>query len=199
LRERVKSVFRAPVFIKGCDLLASQVTQDGLDAIVLANPPQSNNSGPKKFEFKKQVKFTMSRKKVKMLLQELEICNNRLDTFAEKAEKLDDPYKANKKSKFALPLRIIQDNAARLYDVLSRSWCSSHPSHCAGLLLEQRLVRRKRIPQHRTKPSEGNPEVNCFGLSLLQSPSPLKWLNAEFRLIASTMPRANRRFGLIPI
>lgn len=63
----------------------------------------------------------MKRQKVKRLLVELDICNKRLDTYANKAEKLEEPYKAEERSKFALPLRMIEENATRLYDVLART------------------------------------------------------------------------------
>lgn len=160
---------------------ADKVSQHGLEAIVLANPP-SKKHGILEFQFSKRVKFTMKRQRVRKLLEELEICNRRLDTYANKAEKLEEPYKAEKKPKFALPLRSIEENAARLYDVLSRTWCSAHSSHHAGLLLEQRLVRkRKRMASQQGGRAE-ECDVNCFGISLLQSPSTRKWLEVEFRL-----------------
>jgi hypothetical protein len=176
-----------------------QVNQVGLEAIVLANPPKLKKPGPKNFEFQKRVKFTMRRQRVKKLLQELDDCNTRLDSFTEKAERLEDTYKADKKSKFALPLRLIQQNAARLYDVLSRSWCTTHPSHSASLLLESRLVRRTRgSVWYRRKGPEASSDINCFGLSLLQMPSPRKWLDAEFRLIES-IPCPQTRSGITQI
>lgn len=148
--------------------------------IVLANPPPKKHGIPN-FQFSKRVKFTMKRQKVKRLLVELDTCNRRLDTFANKAEKPEEQYKAEKKSKFALPLYLIKKNATRLYDVLSRTWCPAHSSHHAGLLLEQRLVKKRK-----RKVSQQNAEkcdVNCFRISLLQNPSPRKWLDVEFRLV----------------
>ena len=148
--------------------------------IVLANPPSKKN-GKLEFQFSKRVKFTMKRQKIKRLLVELDICNKRLDTYANKAEKLEEPYKEEKKSKFALPLRLIEENATRLYDVLARTWCPAHSSHHAGLLLEPRLVKKRkgRVSQQNAEKFD----VNCFRISLLQSPSPRKWLDVEFRLV----------------
>lgn len=97
--------------------------------IVLANPPSKKHGIPN-FQFSKRVKFTMKRQKVKRLLVELDTCNRRLDTFANKAEKPEEQYKAEKKSKFALPLYLIKENATRLYersfsDMVPRSSFSS--------------------------------------------------------------------------
>lgn len=148
--------------------------------IVIANPP-SRKHGKLEFQFSKRVKFTMKRQKVKKLLVELDICNKRLDTYANKAEKLEEPYKAEKKIKFALPLRLIEENATRLYDVLARTWCPAHSSHHAGLLLEPRLVKKGmgRVSQRNAERCD----ANCFWISLLQFLSPRKWLDVEFRLV----------------
>ena len=136
----------------------------------------------------------MKRQKVRKLLEEFDTCNKRLDTYANKAEKLEEPYKAMKRSKFTFPLRLIEENAARLYDVLSRMWCSNHSSHHAGLLLEKRLVKKhKQKPCQQTKYAE-ECDVNCFGLSLLQSQSPRKWLDVEFRLVEAPSNNQQVRF-----
>ncbi len=134
----------------------------------------------------------MKRQKVKRLLVELDICNKRLDTHANKAEKLEKPYKAEKRSKFALPLRMIEENATRLYDVLARTWCLAHSSHHAGLLLEPRLVKKRkgRVSQQTAEKYD----VNCFRILLLQSPSPRKWLDVEFRLIEEPSNCEQARF-----
>ena len=162
------------------------MTRRGLEAIVLAHHPVSDTPiFGKKFEFRKRVKFTMKRRNVKILLDELETCNNRLYAFTEKAEKLEEePYRARRISRFSAPLHCIQENAKKLHEVLSRSWCSSHPSHCASLHLEQRLVRRK-APRRKLsqRSAEVAAEANCFGLCLLPSPSQSKWLYAEFRIV----------------
>jgi hypothetical protein len=167
-----------------CVFNASQINQQGLEAIVFANRPIKKH-GVLKFQFSKRVKFTMKKQKVKKLLQNLEDYNAKLDTFANKAEKLEEPYKAERKSKFVLPLSLVQGNAKKLYEGLSRSWCSAHSSHSAGLLLEPRLIieRQKRIQSHKQRHSVEQCDTHCFGISLLQNPSPKKWLDVEFRVV----------------
>jgi hypothetical protein len=92
---------------------------------------------------------------------------------------------------FMLPVDIIRENAKKLYNVLSKTWCSTHSSHSAGLLLEQRLVK---------KPKRGGPgwqrkrltldhcDTNYFSLSLLQPSisTSKKWLDVEIRLVESS-------------
>ncbi|RDW59872.1 hypothetical protein BP6252_12959 [Coleophoma cylindrospora] len=160
---------------------AQQISQQGLEVILRSNPT-SRKDGILGFQFSKRVKFTMKRQKVKRLLEELEMCNRRLDTYANKAEKLESPYKAAKQSKFALPLYMVEENTARLYDVLSRTWCSNHSSHHAGLLLEQRLVKKRNRKTGRERDPAEKCDINCFRISLLQSPSTRRWLEVEFRL-----------------
>ncbi|KAF2465073.1 uncharacterized protein BDR25DRAFT_295894 [Lindgomyces ingoldianus] len=134
IEEIVKSLAEK-LDIQGSD----EISQQGLEAIVLANPLSSQENGYT-FHFKRRVNFTMSRKKVRRLLEELKSCNLRLDSFANKAEKLKEPYRTETRLKFAAPLGVIENNATKLYNILCRTWCASHDSHRAGLLLERRLV-----------------------------------------------------------
>ena len=134
------------------------------------------------FQFRKAVNFTMKRQKVRKLLEELETSNGWLDTYANKAEKLEAPYMVNRRSKFAISLNVIEKNAARLYTSLSRVWCSAHHAHHAGLLLEPRLVKKRRRPAYQRKERADNIEPNLFVLSLIKYPAPKKWLEVEFRL-----------------
>ena len=120
---------------------------------------------------------------MKKLIDELGTCTERLDTYTDKAERLAVLYKTKKRVKFALPLNLIEENAARLYDVLARTWCSAHSSHHAGLLLEQRLVRRKKRISSRRKENAEVCDANCLAISLLRSPFPAKWLEVEIRLV----------------
>lgn len=75
-------------------------------------------------------------------------CNQRLERFIEKAEKMDQSVivsKSKPRSTMAVPLQAIHDYAGRLYHVLSQAWNScAHHSHCTNLLLEHRMVRRER-------------------------------------------------------
>ncbi|KAI9699903.1 MAG: hypothetical protein M1820_006965 [Bogoriella megaspora] len=160
---------------------ADKVTQQGLEAIVLANRPRNVNNKVV-FHFGKAVNFTMKRQKVRKLLEELETCNGWLDTYASKAEKLEESYKATKKSKFVTSLQTIEKNAARLYNSLSRAWCSAHTSHHAGLLLEPRLAKKRKQAVYRQKGYPENSDAELFALSLLKAPSTRKWFEVEFRL-----------------
>lgn len=126
----------------------------------------------------------MKRRTVRGLLEKLDKYNYRLQNYTTRAERLEEePYKAHIKLQFTAPLRCIQDNATKLHQVLSRSWCKSHSSHRAGLLLEQRLVRKKPHLKGTRRASEAVARANCFGLSLSPSTPDLQWLDAEFRLL----------------
>jgi hypothetical protein len=136
----------------------------------------------------------MKRQKVKILLERLQDCTKQLDDFANKSEKLEESYKTSRRSRFVPSLETVRQNAAKLYNDLARTWCDAHQSHCVGLLLEQRLARKKRGLRHSRHDSLDKSESNCFAVSL-QAP-PNKWLYAEVRLfeIASTPSRS----GFVP-
>ncbi|KDN62991.1 hypothetical protein CSUB01_10457 [Colletotrichum sublineola] len=171
----------AKLNIEGSD----KVTQDGLEAIVFANPPVSETPiFRQKFHFRKRVAFTMSRKAVNEKLEQLDECNNRLDGFLKKAAKLQDNVQNDSSAsrtqiRFVAPLQTIQHNASRIHRVLSRSWCQTHSAHQAGLLLEQRLVRRRRQTGRGLSRPAGS--MNCFGLCIWRE-SVLTWLHTEFNL-----------------
>lgn len=178
--QRIMIELAAKLNIEGAD----KVTQEGLEAIISAHPPAKQKGILRRFEFKERIKFTMKRQRIRKSLDELKDAIGMLDTLYSKAEKLEEPYKATKKLKFAFPLQVIQENAARLHSVLSRTWCSAHPSHTAGLLLEQRLVRRQRrraVHERQKTPDAETCCSSCIGI-LLQTPSP-RWLDVEFRLV----------------
>ncbi|ERF72611.1 hypothetical protein EPUS_08747 [Endocarpon pusillum Z07020] len=168
---------------------ADKITQEGLEAIIAAHPPEIQHGKAPKFEFRKRVNFTMKRQRIKKSLDDLAKSIDQLDTYLEKADKLEEPYKVNRKSKFALPLHLIQQNAARLYDVLSRTWCSAHSTHSAGLLLEQRLVTKKKrgMASRQRGQSSEKCDSNCFGILLLQTPPTKKWLEVEFRIVEALL------------
>lgn len=173
---------------------ANRISQNGLEAIISAHPPAKQKGVIHRFEFKERVQFTMKRQRIKKALDGLKEAIAVLDTLYAKAEKLEEPYKATNRLNFAFPLQVIQANAARLYSVLSRTWCSAHPSHSAGLLLEQRLIRRekRRAIQGRQKPTAADSCCSdCFGI-LLQSPTP-KWLDVEIRLVKESSPSPEGR------
>ncbi|KAF2181758.1 hypothetical protein K469DRAFT_691837 [Zopfia rhizophila CBS 207.26] len=113
---------------------AADVTQNDLEAMLVANPQKANN----KFEFKKRVRFGMSKRTIKGLLEELDDCNKELERFTNRSEKLETYRKATKPS-FATRLQRIQAHAKNLHQVLLSSWtCECKSSHCSSLQLEQR-------------------------------------------------------------
>lgn len=92
--------------------------------------------GKDKFEFKKRVRFGMSKKTVKALLEELNDCNRELERFTEKSEKIETYRKAAKPS-FAIRLQRIQGYAKSVHTSLCWS-CSCKDSHRTSLQLEPR-------------------------------------------------------------
>lgn len=159
-----------------------QVTQRGLEAIVAGNPPNTNAAAAtkSKFNFTERVNFSMKRKVAVKQLQRLTLCNARLAEFIEKADKMRETTPVSHiKVKFAAPLDRIKDNASKVYIVLTRSWCAVHPTHHAGLRLEQRLVRRRRKRSPCGTHSVG--DAARFGVSLLRI-SNISWVDTEFSI-----------------
>ena len=180
--QRIMISIAKSLSIKGAD----KITQDGLEAIIEAHPPVKVDGVSHKFGFKNKIRFTMKKQQIKKSLDELQKAIDVLDKFHAKAEMLEEPYRADRRSKFVLPLYVIQQNAAKLYNVLLKTWCSTHSSHSAGLLLEQRLVKKlKRVEpgwKRKQQPTKSC-DTSCFRISILQSPSPKRWLDVEFRLV----------------
>ncbi|RYP22509.1 hypothetical protein DL766_007714 [Monosporascus sp. MC13-8B] len=136
------------------DKAKRETTRNELESIILANRPATlPNHGAPKFHFNRRVKFTMKRREVMRLLERLQGCNARMDTFTEKAEKLEEPSKGGWKSTLSMPIQQIQEYAISLHQVLSRAWsCSTHHSHCANLMLEHRMpIHADRMVQRRNK------------------------------------------------
>lgn len=129
----------------------------------------------------------MKRRKLKAQMERIELCLKRLSDFTERAEKLEDgPSKARWKMKFSGPLSVIRDNASKIHSTLTRSWCSDHSNHRAGLYLEQRLMRPRKRAAQSTQPRVAQPD--CFALSLDEHASNKVWLTAEFRTIEIASP-----------
>ncbi|KAF2497515.1 hypothetical protein BU16DRAFT_316252 [Lophium mytilinum] len=173
---------------------ATQITRNELEAVVIANPRMMKSGSSRDFQFQKRIKFTMKKQKVKRQLEQLESCIARLDTFTEKAEKLE-PYKSNNKSKFTVPLHRIQQYAKSLYQVLNRSWgCDAHASHAINLLLEQRMVLAKKKMRNLTssmdKSSDG---VARFVLSISDPSLPSGWRDAEVQVMEESEVSANSK------
>ena len=122
-------------------------TSSELEAIILANRPVDSPEGGLKFQFGRRVKLSMKRKEIRNLLKDIKSCNDRLDQFIAKADKLEQPASqpTGWKSTLSLSLQEIQDYATNLHNALSRAWsCSAQAPHQVFLLLEHRMVRKKR-------------------------------------------------------
>ncbi|OCK75824.1 hypothetical protein K432DRAFT_161307 [Lepidopterella palustris CBS 459.81] len=151
---------------------ASDVTRNELEAMLVANPQQANH----KFEFKKRVKFGMSKRTIKKLLEELDDCNKELERFTERSEKLE-PYRRATKPSLAKRLQRIQSYAKSLHQVLVQSWsCSCRSSHCTNLQLEQRITGYSSGFMKTRGEADGG---TCFTVSFSSTCSPWTWQEAE--------------------
>jgi hypothetical protein len=101
--------------------------------MLAANPKKSND----KFELRKRVRFGMSRKSIKALLEELNDCNKELERFTDKSEKIETLRKAVKPS-FANRLQRIQKYATSLHETLNMCWSCSCSTHSTSLELDRR-------------------------------------------------------------
>ena len=65
----------------------------------------------------------------------------------------------------------------------------------AGLLLEQRLVTKKKrgMARRQRQQSSEKCDSNCFGISLLQTPPTRKWLEVEFRIVEALITEGSSR------
>ncbi|MBE3044224.1 hypothetical protein IMZ48_16970 [Candidatus Bathyarchaeota archaeon] len=169
----------------------SKGTSSELEGIILANKPvEASFQGGLQFEFKRRVKLTMKRKEIRSLLKDIRSCNERLDQFIAKAEKLEQPSSqpAGLKSTLALSLQEIQDYATSLHHALSRAWsCSALAPHRVYLLLEHRMVRKKR---QKCLSPVGNPTDNANFTISLRSPSSTSHRHTiEFKIMEDIQPR----------
>lgn len=113
-------------------LTSGQLRRNDLEALLVANPKKSDN----KFDIRKRIRFGMSKKTVKALLEELNDCNRELERFTEKSEKIETYRKATKPS-FATRLQRIQGYAKNLHSSLCWS-CTCRDTHRTSLQLEPR-------------------------------------------------------------
>jgi hypothetical protein len=102
---------------------------------MLAANPKKNNE---KFEFRKRVRFGMSKKSIVKLLEELQDCNKELERFTDKSERIDNFRKTIKPS-FAKRLQRIQQYAHSLHQTLSLCWSCSCKNHSTNLELDKRV------------------------------------------------------------
>jgi hypothetical protein len=148
--------------------------------------PGSNRCRLEQVRISEARRFYSERRSVEEKLRQLDECNQRLAGFLEKAAKLHDhgsdidTCSPRLRIRFAAPLETIRHGVSRVHRVLARSWCQAHRVHEAGLLLEQRLVRRRRTNCTRRQPSAAG-SVSCFGVCILLEPVPT-WYDTEISL-----------------
>lgn len=109
----------------------------------------------------------MKKKAVKANLKRVEDCTGRIDDWIKKSEtRQAETTQSHFKIDFA-DLGVIQANATKLYQTLSRSCCKKKTQHAIFLLLEQRFQRRRRArrAQHNLTASS-NFDGTCFSLSI---------------------------------
>jgi hypothetical protein len=157
-----------------CKLTFQQLKRNDLEALLAANPKKENG----KFEFAKRVRFGMSRKTIKGLLEELNDCNRELERFTEKSEKIETYRKAAKPS-FATRLQRIQGYAKNLHTSLRWS-CTCKDTHRTSLQLEPRAnlyASGVKVP---------NASRICFTVSFssfaTDASVPWKWQAAEINI-----------------
>ncbi|KAF5540995.1 hypothetical protein FMEXI_8147 [Fusarium mexicanum] len=152
-----------------------------------ANKRLMSAGGLAKFEFKRAVKLTMKRKEVRILLEDMKACNNRLDEFINKSEAPSNNSTAGTtvgKLGLSSSLQQIQSYATMLHQTLGKAWsCSTHASHEIRLLLEDRVVRHNEPRSlKRVKPSTKPP---CFTITHKSPMSSALWKSARIEIIDS--------------
>ncbi|KAF1986003.1 hypothetical protein K402DRAFT_421580 [Aulographum hederae CBS 113979] len=137
-------------------------------------------------EIKKRIKFGISKKYIKRLLEQLRDCNIELERFTEKSERLETYRRASKKT-FSHKLQKIQGYAKTLHNVLTWN-CSCRASHRADLLLEQRINCAKHASGQRTGTGDG---MICFSVSFLSTCSQWERREAEVQVLELEQDNGN--------
>lgn len=159
-----------------------------------ANKRLPSTGGAIKFEFRRAVKLTMKRREVRILLDDMKACNNRLDEFINKTETpSNNSMTATTAGKLGLSssLQQIQSYATMLHQTLGRAWsCSAHTSHEVRLLLEDRVVRHSEPRSlKKVKPSNKPP---CFTITHKSPMSSALWKSAKIEIIDSDQEADDR-------
>ncbi|KAF5569713.1 hypothetical protein FPANT_13879 [Fusarium pseudoanthophilum] len=152
-----------------------------------ANKRLPSAGGLIKFEVRRAVKLTMKRKEVRVLLEDMKACNNRLDEFINKSEAPSSNSMTGttaEKLGLSSSLQQIQNYATMLHQTLGRAWsCSAHASHEIRLLLEDRVVRQseprslKKVKRSSKPPS--------FTITHKSPMSSALWKSAKIEIIDS--------------
>ncbi|KAF5570496.1 hypothetical protein FPHYL_1172 [Fusarium phyllophilum] len=162
-------------------------TADDLEAVMKANKRLPSAGGLIKFEFRRAVKLTMKRKEVRILLEDMKACNNRLDEFINKSEAPSSNSMAGTtvgKLGLSSSLQQIQNYATMLHQTLGRAWsCSAHASHEIRLLLEDRVVRQSEPRSLKKVKRSGDPP--SFTITHKSPMSSALWKSAKIEIIDS--------------
>ncbi|PNP79395.1 hypothetical protein FNYG_07230 [Fusarium nygamai] len=162
-------------------------TADDLEAIMKANKRLPSAGGLIKFEFKRAVKLTMKRKEVRMLLEDMKACNNRLDEFISKSEATSNNSMAGttvERLGLSSSLQQIQNYATMLHQTLGRAWsCSAHASHEIRLLLEDRVVRHSEPRSLKKLKRSSKPP--SFTITHKSPTNSALWKSAKIEIIGS--------------
>ncbi|KAK7454151.1 hypothetical protein Landi51_03271 [Colletotrichum acutatum] len=178
---------------------SNKVKQQGLSIIISSNPPQSNSQDlQERFRFEERLEFTFKKRSVDKKLQAMNDFNAQLRKLLEGADKIsrlqrDEGSCSKARIQFVAPLQSIQQNATRLHKGLHRRWCGTHDCHQAGLLLEQRLHRRKAYRQGLLKDG-GN--LERFGVAFPRVEEKM-WLDMEIRVLGESIPETSHKIPKI--
>lgn len=137
IQDLIKAIFQKLENVPGVDRLDAE----GLEALIKVNTPGPKNQSLQKFTFPKRIKFTMSRKSIKRLMKQLRQSIGDLSAFQDNATRLamaDVSRERRSKYRYLQPIDTVRQYTLRLFNGLSGAWCSLHPSHTMGLLLERR-------------------------------------------------------------
>ncbi|KAK1520002.1 hypothetical protein CPAR01_15495 [Colletotrichum paranaense] len=176
--EATMETIAADLDIGGSD----QVLQHGLQTIIAANPQISDPKNPssQKYQLRGRLKFTRKIGKVTDGIHQLEEYNRKLQSLLDNAKKigasqnLDEPA-SQTSIEFVADLQTIQANVARVHNGLIGRWCLKPQGHQTGLLLEQRLRRRRR---HRQGPLNSVGMQDRYGVSIRRC-AERSWFDTE--------------------
>ena len=162
----------------------------GLKAMLCYTPPAKAIDRNRNLGFSRRLKFTIRKTRLKELVKRLRRSIEDLDNMQRKADHIsatEETYNIESPAGISVPTALVQANAGRLFKVLTDTWCSTHSSHSAALLLEQRIVRkskRRRVKIHPKSLKTLHPDPHRFGLCISQVPDSAvkKWFDIEVRL-----------------
>ncbi|KAH9906047.1 hypothetical protein F4778DRAFT_728615 [Xylariomycetidae sp. FL2044] len=123
----------------------------------------------------------MKRRQIKSALERMNSCSTRLYGFIERAEKLQDPPPpaSSARVRFATSVKEIQDGARRTVKAICQTWCKSHTTHSAGLLLEPRI--RYRPQQNRAMMATDRDGGNGLVMTLAHAQNST-WVHTTIRI-----------------